>query len=156
MRVINALDSKEENWGRLAASPTSYLTGKGATALAGGVRNAEFKDKATNSKEDIRREVFVSNLFKITEERTVLMVCINGLDMWCLFWVLAVMNTVDAACLLVKCKIWNVLVALLLLIWQHQEYWSFPSASVTLETDATVVIQYSFLVLIMLSYPAGL
>ena len=32
------------------------------------------KIKATNSKEEIRREVFVSNLFKITEERTVLMV----------------------------------------------------------------------------------
>ena len=59
--------------GRLAASATRYLTEGGATTLTGGVRNAEFKDKATNSKE-IHREVFVSILFKITEERKVLMV----------------------------------------------------------------------------------
>lgn len=39
-----ALDGKKENWGRLAASPTYYLTGRGTPGLTDVIRNAEFKD----------------------------------------------------------------------------------------------------------------
>lgn len=51
-----------------------YLTGRGATPLTVGTRSAEFKDKTTSSKEEINREGFISEVFKITEEINILMV----------------------------------------------------------------------------------
>lgn len=55
-------------------SPMCYLTGRGATPLTGGPRNAEFKDKTTSSKEEIIIKVFISIVFKITEEINMLMI----------------------------------------------------------------------------------
>lgn len=55
-------------------SPMCYLTGRGATPLTVGTRSAEFKDKTTSSKEEINREGFISEVFKITEEINMLMV----------------------------------------------------------------------------------
>jgi len=61
-----------------------YLTGRGVTALTGGVRNAEFKDKVTSS-EEMNGEVF-SNPFKITKERNVLMVWTCDVCFECYQW----------------------------------------------------------------------
>lgn len=50
------------------------LIGTGAASLTDGTRSAVFKDKTTSSKEEISREVFISNVFQITEEINMLIV----------------------------------------------------------------------------------
>lgn len=55
-------------------SPMCYLTERGATPLTGGTRSAEFKHKTASSKEEINREGFIFNVFKITKEINTLMV----------------------------------------------------------------------------------
>lgn len=54
--------------------PCVTLQEEGQQLLLVALRNPEFKDKAFSSKEEIHREVFVSNLFQITEETNILMV----------------------------------------------------------------------------------